>query len=107
MKKVAKKITEKYVATKTFNAFEGRFDNSMRAVAKSFADNAEVTAEILTQLKNMNEATTTVLKEVRQIHEDNKDFRKNLSSLTIDGISYDKKIEGLTVRVEKLEAKSK
>ena len=30
-----------------------------------------------------------------------------MASLTIDGISYDKKIEGLTIRLEKLEAKSK
>ena len=104
---MVKKTTEKYLTTKTFNAFEDRFDSSMRAVAKSFADNAEVSAEILSQLKSMNEGATIMLKEITTLHEDNKEFRKNMSNLTIDGFSYDKKIEGLTLRVEKLEAKSK
>ncbi len=100
MKKVVKKITEKYLTTKTFNAFEdrfdkfeNRFDSSARAVAKSFDDNAKVMALMLT--------------EIREIHEDNKYFRQSISNLNIDGLSYDKKFAGLTERVEKLEAKSK
>ena len=83
MKKSIKKTTEKYLTKKTFNkfedrfnAFEERFESSARATAKSFADNAEVTQAILTQLKNIN-----------------------------DGISYDKRISDLNVHVEKLEAK--
>ncbi len=72
MKKVVQKTGEKYVTEKTFNAFESRFDGSMRAIAKSFTDNAEITAGMLAQLKNINEVTVIILKEIRAIHEDNK-----------------------------------
>jgi len=55
MKKSIKKTTEKYVTEKTFNNFETRFDASMRAVAKSFADNAEIMAliELYTKIINI------------------------------------------------------
>lgn len=106
MKKAVKKTTQKYVTEKTFNAFEERFESSARATAKSFADNAEVTAAMLTELKNINEVTTIILKELRTIHEDNKYFKQSISSLNSDGLSYDRKIEDLTVRVEKVESKA-
>ncbi|OGI93927.1 hypothetical protein A3A03_03620 [Candidatus Nomurabacteria bacterium RIFCSPLOWO2_01_FULL_40_18] len=112
MKKSIKKTTEKYLTKKTFNkfedrfnAFEERFESSARATAKSFADNAEVTQAILTQLKNINEVTVIILKEIKTIHEDNKYFRASISNLNTDGISYDKRISDLNVHVEKLEAK--
>jgi len=112
MKKRVKKTIVKYLAEKTFNTFENkfnkfenRFDDSMRAVAKSFADNAEVTAGILTQLKNINEVAIIILKEIKTIHEDNKYFRQSISSLNTDGLSYDKRISSLDVRVGKLESK--
>ena len=112
MKKGAKKTAEKYVTERTFNTFEDRFDKfenrfdaSMRAVAKSFSDNAEVTAGILTQLKNINEVSTIMLQEIRTIHEDNKYFRQSMSDLNIENVSRDRKIQGLDVRVEKLESK--
>jgi len=96
-KKEQKYVTEK-LFKKTFSnfedrfdKFEARFDSSARAVAKSFADNAEITA--------------LILKELRAIHEENKYFRQSISSLNTDGLSYDRKIENLTVRVEKLELK--
>lgn len=106
MEKVVRK-TKKYLTENRFERFENSFDGSMRAIAKSFADNAEVTAGILTQLKNINEVTTIILKEIRTIHEDNKYFRASISNLNADGLSYDRKIEDLDVRVEKLELKSK
>ena len=93
MKKVVKKTTEKYVTMSTF-------EKSMASIAKSFS----IVTDKLDQHEN---ALGLILKEIRQIHQDNTDFRKNMASLTIDGISYDKKIEGLTIRLEKLEAKSK
>jgi len=112
MKKGVKKTTEKYVTGKTFNhfetkfdKFETRFDSSARATAKSFSDNTEVVAGILTQLQNINKVTEIMLKEIRAIHEDNKYFRSSISNLNIDGSSYDRKIENLTIRVEKLELK--
>ena len=89
MKKSIKKTTEKYVTEKTFNNFETRFDASMRAVAKSFADNAEIMA--------------LILKEIRTIHEDNKYFRESIISLNSDGLSYDRRIDNLSVRVKKLQ----
>ena len=107
MKKAAKKTTEKYLTSKTFNRFETRFDASMRAVAKSFSDNTEVTVAILTQLKNINEITTIMLKEIRTIHEDNKYFRQSISTLSTENVSRDRKIQGFDVRIEKLESKSK
>ena len=97
IKKKEKIIIEKYVTEKgfknTFSNFEARFENSARDTAKSFADNAEVMA--------------LILKEIRTIHEDNKYFRQSISSLNTDGSSHDKKIENLTVRVEKLEVKAR
>ncbi len=105
MKKVAKKSTGKYVTEKTFNAFEDRFDSSSRAIAQSFADNAEVTSRMLVELKNINAATTLILKEITAIHEDGKKFRENISSLNSDGLSCDRRINNLTIRVEKLESK--
>ena len=113
MKKEIKK-TEKYVTDKTFklkfstletkfDAFEDRFESSARATAKSFADNAEITTEILSELKNLNMVSTTMLKEIKTIHEDNKYFRQSISSLDMNDLSYDRKLENLTVRVEKLE----
>lgn len=86
MKKAVKKTTEKYVT-------ETIFEKHMRSIAKSFADNAEVMA--------------LILKEIKQIHEDNKYFRASISNLYSDGLSCDKKIENLNVRVEKLELKAK
>ena len=77
---------------KTFNKFEDKFDASMRAVAKSFADNAEVMG--------------LILKEIRTIHEENKYFRESISSLNTDGLSYDKRISSLDVQVDKLESKT-
>ena len=69
-----------------FDKFEDRFESSARATAKSFADNAEVMA--------------LILKEIRTIHEDNKYFRQSISSLNIDGLSQDRKIENLTTRMD-------
>ena len=86
MKKTSRKTTEKYVTEKTF-------ERHMQSVAKSFADNAEVMA--------------LILKEIRSIHEDNKNFRESISSLNIDGLSYHRKIENLTLRIEKVESKLK
>jgi hypothetical protein len=116
MKKGPKKTTEKHVTEKLFkktfssfedrfNKFEARFDSSARATAKSFADNAEVVAGMLTQLQNINKITEIMLKEIRTIHEDNKYFRNSISSLNIESSSYDRRIENLTIRVEKLELK--
>ena len=106
MKKEIKK-TEKYVTErvfkKTFSDFKNRFESSARATAKSFSDNAEVTAAMLTELKNLNGVTTMILKEIKTIHEDNKYFRQSISSLNMNDLSYDRKIEDLTARVEKLE----
>jgi phage shock protein A len=116
MKKEENKI-EKYVLEKTFNTFEERFDkfeerfdefeerfeSSARATAKSFSDNAEVTAEILSELKNIKEVSTITLKEIKNINEENKYFRQSISSLNMNDFSCDKKIENLTLRVEKLE----
>ncbi len=78
MKKGIKKIIEKYV---TEIAFE-----------KAMANHAEI-------MKSM-------LKEIRSIHEDNKHFRESISGLNTDGVFYNRRIENLTIRVEKLEAKS-
>ena len=100
MKKKVKKIGEKYVTERTF-------EKHMRSVAKSFADNAEVTAGMLIQLKSINEVSTIILKEIKTIHEDNKYFRESISSLHKDGFSYDKRIDNLDTRVEKLELKLK
>lgn len=65
-------------------------------------------------LNKMNKTLTThgqviqvMLKEITAIHEDTKSFRENVSSLNSDGLSYNRKIDNLTVRVEKLESKSK
>lgn len=91
MKKKEVKKIEKYVTEKTFNKFEARFESSARTTAKSFADNAKITAGMLVQLKNINEVTTIILKEIRTIHEDNKYFRQSISGLNTDGLSYDKK----------------
>ena len=87
--KIFKKTFQKF--EDRFDKFEGRFESSARATAKSFADNAEITA--------------IILKEIRTIHEDNKYFRASISNLNIDGLSYDRRIENLTIRVEKLELK--
>ncbi|KKQ87189.1 MAG: hypothetical protein UT09_C0019G0015 [Parcubacteria group bacterium GW2011_GWF2_38_8] len=86
MRKTVKKISQKYVTEKTF-------ERHMQSIAKSFADNAEVMA--------------LILKEIRTMHEENKYFRASISNLNIDGLSYDRKIENLTVRMEKVESKLK
>ncbi|OGI67244.1 hypothetical protein A3A05_02580 [Candidatus Nomurabacteria bacterium RIFCSPLOWO2_01_FULL_41_12] len=97
MKKIVKKTSEKYVTEKTFKTkfdnFDAKFERSMQAIAKSFADNAEVMA--------------LILKEIRDIHEGNKHFRESMSSLYGDVFSHDKRIDNLDVRVEKLESKVK
>jgi len=58
-------------------------------------------------MKIQQEVSKIMLKEIKAIHEDGKSFRENISSLNTDGILYDRKINNLTVRVEKLEVKSK
>ena len=58
-------------------------------------------------LKTQQDVLEIMLKEITAIHEDSKSFRDNISTLYIDHVSYDRKIENLTVRVEKLEVKTK
>ncbi|MFZ1019645.1 MAG: hypothetical protein WAN61_01470 [Minisyncoccia bacterium] len=104
MKNETKKTSQKYVTEKlfkkTFGDFEGRFESSARATAKSFADVSET-------LKNINEVTIIILKEIKTIHEENKYFRQSVSSLNFDGLTYDRKISDLNIRVEKLELNAK
>ena len=88
-----KKREEKYLTENKFKIFEKSFEGNMRSIAKSFADNAEVMA--------------LILKEIRDIHEGNKHFRESMSSLYGDVFSHDKRIDNLDVRVEKLESKVK
>ena len=58
-------------------------------------------------MKTQQEVTQIMLKEITAIHEDTKSFRQNISTLYTDHLSYDRKINNLTVRVEKLEVKTK
>lgn len=78
------KKAEKYVT-------ESTFERHMRSIAKSFADNAEVMA--------------LILKEIRTIHEDNKYFRESISNLYGGVAKHDRKINNLDIRVGKLESK--
>jgi len=80
---------------------------------KEDLQNLEARMATKDDLKNLEARMATkdvlevMLKEIRTIHEDNKYFRANISALYTDGVSYDRKINNLTVRVEKLEVKSK
>ncbi len=107
MKKVAKKTREKYLTENRFRKFENSFESNMRSIAQSFARVDESLLSINKTLLTQQEVLQVMLKEIKAIHEDNKYFRENISNLNIDGISYDKKISNLTIRVEKLEVKSK
>ncbi|OGI77376.1 hypothetical protein A3B85_00860 [Candidatus Nomurabacteria bacterium RIFCSPHIGHO2_02_FULL_37_13] len=86
-----KKREEKYLTENKFKIFEKSFEGNMRSIAKSFADNAEVMA--------------LILEEIRTIHEDNKYFRESISNLYGDVSRHDRKIGNLDIRVEKIESK--
>ncbi len=86
MKKAIKKAEGGYVTEKTF-------ERHMQSIARSFADNAEVMA--------------LILKEIKAIHEDHKDFRLSIGNLYSENLSRDKTIDNLDVRVKNLELRSK
>lgn len=93
MEKRIKKTTEKYVTEKTF-------EKSMRSIAGSFS-------RVDVSLEMHGKVLQEILKEIKTIHEENKYFRQSISNLNIDGLSYDRRIDNLSVRLEKLESKSK
>jgi len=72
-----------------------------------FMDGVDIFVQMTLDRPVVKAGAEVMLKEIRTIHEDNKYFRANISALYTDGVSYDRKINNLTVRVEKLELKSK
>lgn len=107
MKKVVKKLGEKYVTESTFKKFEGKFEGSMQAIAQSFARVDESLDRINKTLITHEEVMQDILKQIRMMNEESKYFRQSLSNLNTDGISYDRRIENLNMRVERLESKTK
>ncbi len=100
MKKVAKKITEKYVTEKTF-------EKHMGSIARSFAKVEESLENINKTLVVQQGVLQTMIKEMKNFREDNKYTRSTLSDFTGDVSSHDRKIDNLTMRVERLESKSR
>ena len=86
MKNEAKIKAEKYVTGKTF-------DKSMQGIAQSFA--------------RVEESLKMVVQELKNLHEDNKYIKQTLFSFTGDVSAQDRKIQNLTVRIERLESKTK
>jgi len=100
MKKRVKNRDEKYV-------MESTFEKHMTNIAKSFARVDESFDRINKTLITHEEVMQHILKELKQIHEDHKDFRQSITNLYSENLSRDKMLDGLTVRVGKLELKSK
>lgn len=93
MIKNLKKTSEKYVK-------ENTFEKSMRSIANSFE-------KVFSKLDNQDKVLDVILKEIKNTREDNRESRKSINNLNSDGISYERRIEDLTIRVEKLESKTK
>ena len=93
MKNSVKNGGEKYVT-------ESTFEKHMTNIAKSFA-------RINETLATHEEVLQNILKEIKAIHEDHKDFRSSIANLYSENLSRDNMMNNLTVRVEKLELKSK
>jgi hypothetical protein len=72
---------------------ESTFEKHMANIAKSF-DRVDTTLE-------------SIIKELRDIKEEQKETRKDLASFASDVLRHDRRIEDLTIRVERLESKSK
>jgi len=98
---------------KKFSGVNKKIDNSVDLIDKlatstlNHFERLEEKMATKEDFKRQQDISQIMLKEIIAIHEDTKFYRENVSALYADGLSYDKRINNLTVRVEKLELKSK
>ncbi|MEI8174597.1 MAG: hypothetical protein WCG28_01455 [bacterium] len=93
MKKIVKKITEKYV---TMSVFE----KAMASIARSFSKMDE-------RFDQQDKAFELLLKQMQTFTLESREHRQSMSSLMRADISQEKTIEDLQTRVERLEMQIK
>ena len=104
---IEKKIDGLAISTaKGFEGVDEKIDNSIDLIDKLAISTLNNFERIESKMAT-KDVLEVMLKEINAIHGDTKSFRDNISTLYTDHVGYDKKISNLTVRVEKLEVKSK